>query len=186
MGRTGVGKTTLMETICGLRPVDRGRIWLLDREVTALKPAERGIGFVPQEGALFETMTVREQLGFALDCPPAHASRNRPPRRRIGRFAGNPPFARSQTRRAERRRASAGGARPSIGGPAGCAVPGRALKCTRRRHAGRNVWTAVVGPAGCGRHNAAHHPQPQRGDSARRRGAPHGGWPDTPDRSRRS
>ena len=50
MGRTGVGKTTLMETICGLRPVDRGRIWLQDREVTALKPAERGIGFVPQDG----------------------------------------------------------------------------------------------------------------------------------------
>ena len=66
MGRTGVGKTTLMETICGLRRVDRGRIWLLDREVTALKPAERGIGFVPQDAALFETMTVREQLGFAL------------------------------------------------------------------------------------------------------------------------
>jgi ABC-type sugar transport system ATPase subunit len=66
MGRTGTGKTTLMETICGLRPVDRGQIWLQDREVTALKPAERGIGFVPQDGALFETMTVREQLGFAL------------------------------------------------------------------------------------------------------------------------
>ncbi len=66
MGRTGAGKTTLMETICGLRPVDRGRIWLPDREVTALKPAERGIGFVPQDGALFETMAVREQLGFAL------------------------------------------------------------------------------------------------------------------------
>jgi molybdate/tungstate transport system ATP-binding protein len=65
MGRTGVGKTTLLETICGLRRLDRGRIWLLDREVTSLKPGERGIGFVPQEGALFETMTVREHLAFA-------------------------------------------------------------------------------------------------------------------------
>ena len=66
MGRTGVGKTTLLESICGLRRTVRGRIWLQDRDVTKLKPAARGIGFVPQEGALFDSMTVREQLGFAL------------------------------------------------------------------------------------------------------------------------
>jgi ABC-type sugar transport system ATPase subunit len=66
MGRTGVGKTTLLESLCGLRQVTAGRIWLAGREVTHLKPAERGIGFVPQDGALFETMTVREHLGFAL------------------------------------------------------------------------------------------------------------------------
>ena len=66
MGRTGAGKTTLMESICGLRRVACGRIWLLDRDVTRLKPAERGIGFVPQDGALFETMAVHQQLGFAL------------------------------------------------------------------------------------------------------------------------
>jgi molybdate/tungstate transport system ATP-binding protein len=66
MGRTGVGKTTLLESLCGLRQVAAGRIWLADREVTNLKPSERGIGFVPQDGALFETMSVREHLGFAL------------------------------------------------------------------------------------------------------------------------
>jgi molybdate/tungstate transport system ATP-binding protein len=66
MGRTGAGKTTLLETLCGLRQVTAGRIWLMGREVTHLKPSERGIGFVPQDGALFETMSVREHLGFAL------------------------------------------------------------------------------------------------------------------------
>ncbi len=66
MGRTGAGKTTLMESICGLRRVAGGRIRLMDRDVTGLKPAERGIGFVPQDGALFETMAVRQQLSFAL------------------------------------------------------------------------------------------------------------------------
>jgi ABC-type sugar transport system ATPase subunit len=66
MGRTGVGKTTLLESICGLRRTVSGRIWLQNRDVTKLKPAARGIGFVPQEGALFDSMTVREQLGFAL------------------------------------------------------------------------------------------------------------------------
>jgi molybdate/tungstate transport system ATP-binding protein len=64
-GRYG-GKTTLLESLCGLRQVTAGRIWLADREVTHLKPAERGIGFVPQDGALFETMSVREHLGFSL------------------------------------------------------------------------------------------------------------------------
>jgi ABC-type sugar transport system ATPase subunit len=49
-----------------LRQVTAGRIWLGEREVTGLKPSERGIGFVPQDGALFETMSVREHLGFAL------------------------------------------------------------------------------------------------------------------------
>ena len=38
----------------------------MGRDVTNLKAADRGIGFVPQDGALFPTMTVREQLGFAL------------------------------------------------------------------------------------------------------------------------
>jgi ABC-type sugar transport system ATPase subunit len=66
MGRTGSGKTTLLEAICGLKPVATGAIRLNDRDVTRLKPAERGIGYVPQDAALFSTMTVREHLAFPL------------------------------------------------------------------------------------------------------------------------
>jgi ABC-type sugar transport system ATPase subunit len=66
MGRTGSGKTTLVETICGLRRSTSGRVILNGREVTRLAPAARGIGYVPQDRALFMTMTVRENLGFAL------------------------------------------------------------------------------------------------------------------------
>lgn len=66
MGRTGCGKTTILETACGLRPIERGRIRLMGRDVTNTPPGRRGIGLVPQDGALFTTMTVREQLGFAL------------------------------------------------------------------------------------------------------------------------
>ena len=66
MGQTGSGKTTLLETIAGLKPVDSGRILLDDQDVTRWKPAERNIGYVPQDGALFTTMKVREQLAFAL------------------------------------------------------------------------------------------------------------------------
>ena len=66
MGRTGSGKTTLAEAICGLRPVCAGRILLADRDVTHETPAARNIGYVPQDAALFGTMTVRENLEFAL------------------------------------------------------------------------------------------------------------------------
>jgi len=66
MGRTGSGKTTLLEVLCGLKPAVSGTIRLNGRDVTRLKPAERGIGYVPQDRALFQTMTVREHLAFAL------------------------------------------------------------------------------------------------------------------------
>jgi ABC-type sugar transport system ATPase subunit len=66
MGRTGSGKTTLVEILCGLRRPTAGTIWIGDRDVTDLQPGLRGIGYVPQDGALFPTMKVREQIGFAL------------------------------------------------------------------------------------------------------------------------
>lgn len=67
MGRTGSGKTTLLEAICGLRPVLAGRVLLNGRDVTKLPPADRGIGLVPQDGALFAHLSVREHLAFALE-----------------------------------------------------------------------------------------------------------------------
>jgi molybdate/tungstate transport system ATP-binding protein len=66
MGRTGSGKTTILEAICGLRLPSGGSVVLMQRDVTHLKPAERGVGYVPQDRALFSTMTVRQHLAFAL------------------------------------------------------------------------------------------------------------------------
>lgn len=66
MGRTGCGKTTILEAMCGLRRIQGGTIQLMNVDVTTLSPAGRGIGYVPQDGALFSTMTVRENLAFAL------------------------------------------------------------------------------------------------------------------------
>lgn len=77
MGRTGSGKTTLVESICGLRRVAAGGIWIDNRDVTHLSPAARGIGYVPQDGVLFTHLTVREHLEFALEV-------RRQPRRAIG------------------------------------------------------------------------------------------------------
>lgn len=66
MGRTGAGKTTLLEALCGLKPIAHGTIRLNGEDVTHFKPAQRGIGYVPQDRALFQTMSVREHLAFAL------------------------------------------------------------------------------------------------------------------------
>jgi ABC-type sugar transport system ATPase subunit len=67
MGRTGSGKTTLLEAVAGLKPVRSGRVLLMGHDVTGLKAAERGVGYLPQDLALFPTMTVRRHLEFALD-----------------------------------------------------------------------------------------------------------------------
>ena len=67
MGQTGCGKSTLLEAICGLKAVPSGRIVLLDRDVTHLRPQARNVGYVPQDLALFPTLSVREHLAFALE-----------------------------------------------------------------------------------------------------------------------
>jgi ABC-type sugar transport system ATPase subunit len=79
MGKTGCGKTTVLEAIAGLRRIGSGRIRLDDRDVTFLSPADRNIGYVPQDGALFTTMTVYDNLAFALSLRnlPAEAIKTR-------------------------------------------------------------------------------------------------------------
>lgn len=67
MGRTGCGKTTLLEILCGLRRPLEGRVWVDGVDVSALPPRQRGIGYLPQDIALFPTLNVRRQISFALE-----------------------------------------------------------------------------------------------------------------------
>ena len=66
MGRTGFGKTTLLEAICGLRKISSGRILIQGTDVTDWSPGDRSIGYVPQDLALFPTMSVADHLAFAM------------------------------------------------------------------------------------------------------------------------
>ena len=66
MGRTGSGKTTILETVIGFRRPTSGRVLLGGVDVTHWNPAVRGIGYVPQDGALFSRMSVQDHLAFAL------------------------------------------------------------------------------------------------------------------------
>ena len=66
MGRTGRGKTTILESICGLRGITSGQVLIDGTDVTSWAPADREIGYVPQDLALFPTLSVQEHLEFAL------------------------------------------------------------------------------------------------------------------------
>jgi len=65
MGRNGVGKTTTLKTIVGLRKASSGSVLLADQDLTPLGAdarARRGIGYVPQGRDIFPTLTVLENL----------------------------------------------------------------------------------------------------------------------------
>jgi ABC-type sugar transport system ATPase subunit len=84
MGRTGCGKTSLLEAICGLRRIAAGRILCRGDDVTHWDPADRHVGYVPQDLALFPTFSVREHLEFALRIRRAPAALIR---QRVGELA---------------------------------------------------------------------------------------------------
>jgi ABC-type Fe3+/spermidine/putrescine transport system ATPase subunit len=64
LGPSGAGKTMLLETIAGLRPLQSGRISLAGTEITGLLPERRRIGLVFQDAALFPHLTVKENVRF--------------------------------------------------------------------------------------------------------------------------
>ena len=66
VGKTGCGKTTLLEVIAGLRRPVAGRVRLRGVDVTGLTPAARNLGYAPQDAAVFPAMSVRENLAFTL------------------------------------------------------------------------------------------------------------------------
>ena len=65
LGRNGVGKTTLVNSIIGVTRRRGGRIVLAGRDLTTASPEQRahaGIGWVPQERNIFKSLTVLENL----------------------------------------------------------------------------------------------------------------------------
>jgi len=65
LGRNGMGKTTLINTIVGVTRRFSGKIALAGRDISRLRPDQRahvGIGWVPQERNIFRSLTVHENL----------------------------------------------------------------------------------------------------------------------------
>jgi branched-chain amino acid transport system ATP-binding protein len=68
LGRNGVGKTTLIDTIMGHTQVQAGKIRFCGREIVRWPPwrrARAGLGYVPQEREIFPSLSVREHLRIA-------------------------------------------------------------------------------------------------------------------------
>ena len=66
LGPSGCGKTTTLRILVGLLDPDEGTIVLDGRGITAAPPDDRGMGIVFQNYALFENMTVRGNVEYAL------------------------------------------------------------------------------------------------------------------------
>ena len=66
LGPPGSGKTLLVECLAGLRRIAGGEIEIRGRRVTGLEPRHRGIGYVPQDYALFTHLSVEKNIGFGL------------------------------------------------------------------------------------------------------------------------
>jgi phospholipid/cholesterol/gamma-HCH transport system ATP-binding protein len=71
LGAAGSGKTTLLKAGIGLIRPDSGKIYLFDQEITGLKEAQlfhirSGVGVLFQEGGLFDSVTVEENVAYPL------------------------------------------------------------------------------------------------------------------------
>jgi len=71
LGASGAGKSTILKIITGLLPADGGVVWVNGERVDELSELEMmrvraDLGMVFQEGALFDSLTVRENVGYRL------------------------------------------------------------------------------------------------------------------------
>jgi ABC-type branched-subunit amino acid transport system ATPase component len=69
LGKNGMGKSTLLKTVMGFLPVRSGRIRILDQDSTGTPPhrlASRAVAYSPQDQAIFQDLTVEENLRLGL------------------------------------------------------------------------------------------------------------------------
>ena len=66
LGPSGSGKTTLLRIIAGFETPTSGEVLLRGREISGLSPAERGVGMVFQQYALFPHMTAADNIAYGL------------------------------------------------------------------------------------------------------------------------
>jgi multiple sugar transport system ATP-binding protein len=66
VGPSGCGKTTLLRLLAGLERIDAGRIWIGDRIVNDIAPADRDVAMVFQNYALYPHFSVFDNIAFPL------------------------------------------------------------------------------------------------------------------------
>lgn len=68
LGGSGSGKSTLLRVVAGFEEPTTGRVWLNGKDSNSLSIQEKEIGFVFQAYALFQHLTVYENIAFGLSC----------------------------------------------------------------------------------------------------------------------
>lgn len=66
LGPTGAGKTVVLECVAGLHRPERGSIYVDGERVNDMAPERRGLGYLPQDYALFPHLTVAQNIAFGL------------------------------------------------------------------------------------------------------------------------
>ena len=184
VGRNGMGKTTLCNTIAGLKRARSGSIRVDGREVSALEPHEihsLGVGYVPQGRRVWPSLTVDEHLRLAAGTSA---------RRRLDGRAGLPDLsaarraARQWRLAALRRRAADAGDLAGAAERSEAAGHGRADRGPGAGH--RRPGRAHAGRARRGRRDGGpgHRAEYRRRHRGRRPRRDHGQWPHQPHHGR--
>ena len=88
LGSNGAGKSVILETIAGFHRPSRGRVTIGARDVTALPPEARHVGYVFQNFALFPHLTVAQNVRFATEARAPARSRRSGAEARIAELLG--------------------------------------------------------------------------------------------------
>lgn len=66
LGSSGCGKTSILRMVAGFETISRGKIYLVGREVQMLPPVKRNVAMAFEGYSLYPTVTVRDNIAFAL------------------------------------------------------------------------------------------------------------------------
>lgn len=87
LGGSGSGKSTLLRVVAGFEKPAVGRVWLNGKDSSSLSIQEKEIGFVFQAYALFQHLTVYENIAFGLSCNSSSFELEFTPKRVINWFS---------------------------------------------------------------------------------------------------
>ena len=66
LGPCGAGKTLLLESICGLWRLDKGKVFINHKDVSEMPPEKRDLGLIYQEPSLFSHLSIEKNIFYGL------------------------------------------------------------------------------------------------------------------------